>query len=273
MWYKFANSLKLKMGLVLSDVDAATAKSTAESAAPHVISSNDENCTMSYLSAAPNYNQIYADLVASGRNDFVPTSTIIDYMNSLNDPRRKLYFTPIDGVYIGGENGAGNDFYAYSHVADKIQEATFEGMIFDWAQTEFLLAEACERGFNVGGTAESHYNQGIRASINYWGGTSTSADTLLMNPAVAYTSAPGTWKEKIGMQAWLALYNNAFEAWTTYRRLDYPALVAPPDAVSALPIRFTYPINEQTLNGANYDAAAAAIGGDAVDTKLFFDKY
>lgn len=273
MWYKFANSLKLRMAMLISDVDGATAKAAAESAAPHVISSNAENCTMTYLSAAPNYNQIYADLVASGRHDFIPTSTIVDVMNTWNDPRRPLYFTELDGVYVGGENGASNDFTAYSHVADAIQVATFEGMIFDWAETEFLLAEACERGYNVGGTAEEHYNSGIRASISYWGGTSAQADTYLSQPEIAYSTAAGTWKEKIGMQHWLALYNRGFEAWSVYRRLDYPVLEAPADAVSALPIRFTYPINEQTLNGASYDAAATAIGGDAVDTKLFFDKF
>lgn len=273
MWLKFGNSMKLRMGLVLADVDETFAKATALAAAPHCISSNDENARLIYLGASPNTNPLYSDLVASGRHDFVPTSTLVDVMNAWSDPRRSLYFTKIDGVYLGGDNGASNDFTAYSHIADKIQLPTFEGIIFDYAEVEFLLAEAAARNWAVGGTAEDHYNNGIKASIQYWGGSVADANDYLALPEVAYTTATGDWKQKIGMQAWLAFYNRGFEAWTEYRRLDWPQLVAPADALSALPLRFTYPINEQTLNGANYTAASALIGGDAVDTKLFFDKY
>ena len=41
----------------------------------------------------------------------------------------------------------------------------------DYTEAEFLLAEAVERGFSVGGTAEEHYNNAVRSSIVYWGGT------------------------------------------------------------------------------------------------------
>lgn len=273
MWLKFANSMKLRMGMILADVDEPFAKATVLAAAPNCISSNAENARLVYLSASPNTNPLYSDMVASGRHDFIPTSTIVDVMNAWSDPRRPFYFTKLDGAYIGGENGGSNDFTAYSHVADKIQLPTFEGLIFDYAEVEFLLAEAVARTWSVGGTIEDHYNNGIKASIEYWGGSATEANAYLALPEVAYTTAEGNWKQKIGMQAWLALYNRGFEAWTEYRRLDWPQLEAPADAVSALPLRFTYPINEQTLNGANYDAAASAIGGDAVDTKLFFDKF
>jgi hypothetical protein len=55
--------------------------------------------------------------------------------------------------------------------------------------------------------------------------------------------------------------------------LDYPVLLAPETAQTAFPVRFTYPVNEQNVNQINYDKAAAAIGGDKVTTKLFFDKH
>jgi hypothetical protein len=54
--------------------------------------------------------------------------------------------------------------------------------------------------------------------------------------------------------------------------LDYPVLIAPPTADTELPLRLTYPTTEQTLNGVNRSAAATAIGGDVVTTKLFWDK-
>jgi len=50
-------------------------------------------------------------------------------------------------------------------------------------------------------------------------------------------------------------------------------LVPPPAAKSVVPLRYTYPIEEQTLNGSNYNAASTAIGGDIVSIKLFWDKY
>jgi len=271
-WYKFANSLLLRMGLVLSDVDNATAKAAAEAAAPNVINSNDDDALMGYMSSQPNNNPVNENLVNSGRNDFVAANTLVDEMNALNDPRRALYFTPVVDVYIGGIYGASNDFTKFSHVNPTLTEATFPGNLFDLAEVEFLLAEGAARGFSVGGTAAEHYEKGIRASIDFWGGTSEEADAYLAQADVAYATATGTWQEKIGTQKWIALYNRGFESWTAYRMLDFPVLLPPETAESVLPLRLTYPTTEQTLNGANRAAAAAAIGGDNVGTKLFFDK-
>jgi hypothetical protein len=226
------------------------------------------------MSSQPNNNPINENLVLSGRNDFVAANTLVDVMNPLNDPRRPLYFTTVGDPpeFIGGIYGLSNDYAQFSHVAVPITEATFPADLFDLAEVEFLLAEGAERGFNVGGTAEEHYNAAIRASIIFWGGTEAEADAYLADPNVAYSTAPGTWKQKIGIQKWIALYNRGFESWTAYRMLDFPVLIPPPDAESVLPLRLTYPTTEQTLNGANRAAAAAAIGGDAVATKLFWDK-
>ncbi|HMW75563.1 MAG TPA: SusD/RagB family nutrient-binding outer membrane lipoprotein, partial [Saprospiraceae bacterium] len=64
-----------------------------------------------------------------------------------------------------------------------------------------------------------------------------------------------------------------FDAWTEIRRLDYPVLPAPADPVTDFPVRYTYPVQEQNLNTAKWTEAAAAIGGDDVTTKLFWDKF
>ncbi len=271
-WIKFANSLKLRMGMLLSDVDNALAKSTVESAAPNVFTSNEDNAAITYFTAPPNTNPLYIDLVASGRKDFVAANTLVNAMNDLNDPRRPYYFTLKDGVYIGGDYGESNAFGNFSHIADAIQDPTFEGTILDYSEVEFLLAEAVERGFSVGGTAASHYNAGITASILYWGGTESDATTYLAQPEVAYLTAIGDYKQKLGVQSWIALYNRGYAAWLQWRKFDYPQLVAPPDAVSEIPVRYTYPIVEQTLNKSEWSAASAAIGGDNVATKLFWDK-
>jgi hypothetical protein len=98
-------------------------------------------------------------------------------------------------------------------------------------------------------------------------------DTYLNDPAVAYGTAAGNYKQKIGTQKWIALYNRGYEAWTEYRRLDYPVLTVPSTAKSGFPNRLTYPTNEQTLNNASYTEAAGKIGKDDVETKIFWDKF
>lgn len=273
-WKTFANTLKLRLGMMLADVDAATAKKTVEAAAAGAISSNADNTVFHYLAAPPNTNPIWEDLVQSGRKDFVAANTVVDAMKAVSDPRIPLYFTKdAKGLYNGGEYGSSNNYATYSKPADAILRPDFEALLADYAEVEFLLAEAKERNMNVPGTAAEHYEAGIRASIAYWGGSTADADAYLARPEVAYATAAGDWKQKIGMQKWFALYNRGFDAWTEIRRFDTPKLVAPVDAVSDVPVRFTYPVQEQTLNADNYKRGSTAIGGDEVTTKLFWDKF
>jgi len=273
-WFKFANSLKLRLGVTLADAEPARAKTVVESAAPHVFQSNADNAVFNYLETPPNTNPIWTNLVQSNRNDYVPANTLVNAMNTLNDPRRMFYFTKDpNGNYSGGIYGAGNSFGNFSHVGENITEPDFPAVIMDYAEVEFLLAEAAARGMNVGGTVEEHYNNAITASIEYWGGTAADVSAYLAQPSVNYATAPGTWKQKIGTQAWIALYLRGFDAWTSWRRLDYPSLVKPPSAITDIPVRYTYPSNEQNLNQQNYDQAAQAIGGDEVTTNLFWDIY
>ena len=275
-WKLFGNSLKLKLGINLADVDATLAQATVESAySAGVITSNAKNAAFNYVVAAPNYNPIYANLIASGRNDFVPAKPIIDAMNGLGDPRRSAYFTLFGGIYKGGNYGYTNAYSNFSHVSDNIKAPDAPGILFESTEVDFYLAEAAARGYSVGDTAENYYNKAIHDSFEFWGFSSGDADAYLLNPSVAYATAPGTWKDKIGNQAWIAYFNRGFESWTTWRRLDSPALVAPasayPEADGVIPKRLTYPINEQTVNGTNYQAASTAIGGDRLATKVFWD--
>ena len=181
-------------------------------------------------------------------------------------------FTLIGTIYEGGTPGDGNAFDNFSHIGSQLLDPTFESLLIDNSEVEFLLAEAIERGIAVGGTASTHYTNAVTASLNYWNVSSANIATYLAQPQVAYATAAGTWKQKIGEQAYLALYNRGFESWNSYRRLDFPVLTAPVDAaIAEVPKRYTYPAAEQTLNSTNNSAAAAAIGGDLMTTKLFWD--
>ncbi|GGX23271.1 SusD/RagB family nutrient-binding outer membrane lipoprotein [Aquimarina muelleri] len=280
LWKKFAASLKLRMGILLSDVDNTFAKTAVEEAVTTgVFTSSEDNANFKYLSASPNTNPVHLNLVLSGRQDFVAASTIVDMMNTLNDPRRPLYFklVPKTGTYIGGNIGQLSDIDSYSNVSTKVEEATASGVILDYAEVEFLLAEAAARNFAVGGTAKSHYDTAIIESIESWGGTNADAITYLAQPTVDYdtvitnSTASTPWKEAIGNQKWIALFNRGLEAYTSIRFLDFPILTAPENAKTGFPNRYTYPIIEQTLNGTNWTAASTAIGGDLPETKLFWD--
>jgi len=276
-WKKFGNSLLLRMGVRVADVPTLAAKSTAAIKAAvsgGVFTSNADNAELVYSNASPNTNPVWVDLVQSGRSDFVVANTLVDKMNALNDPRRTTYFDENlgTGVFKGGPYGDNNSFSAYTHVSARITDPTNPASLIDYAEVCFYLADAAER--SISGTpanAASFYNQGITASFAYWGTPNVAA--YLLNPAVNYTTATGTWKVKIGTQLWLAMYNRGYEAWTAWRTYDFPGFNLP--AVSDLPVptRYTYPINEQNLNKTNYTAASTAIGGDKQTTKVFWDKF
>ncbi|MBE9582997.1 SusD/RagB family nutrient-binding outer membrane lipoprotein [Mucilaginibacter sp. JRF] len=277
-WIKFANTLKLKLGITIADHDSQLARTTIESAVQAgVFTSNDDNADYLFDSSSPNTNPVWVDLVQSGRQDFVAAKTIIDALKADADPRLSNYFTVNNSTsnqYVGGEMGTTNSFGAFSKAGTKITAPNFPGDILDYSETEFILAEAVERGYSVGGgSAQTHYNNAITASIEYWGGTEAQATVYLAKPTVNYLTATGTYKQKIGLQKWRALYNRGWDAWIENRRLDYPQLPPPANPVSDFPVRMTYPVVEQNVNGNNYATAAAAIGGDEVSTKLFFDKF
>ncbi len=275
-WKKFAASFKLKMGMTLADADPAVSKAAVESAVTTgVFTSNADNAQFNYLSGPPNTNPIWVDLVQSGRKDFVATTTIIDRMAALNDPRSPIYFTTdaTGTAFSGGKPGASNNYSTYSKPGTKITAADFPALLLDYSEVEFFLAEAKERGYAVPGTAADHYNNAVTSSITYWGGSAAQAGPYLLQPSVAYNTASGDYKQKIGIQKYFALYNRGWDEWIEQRRLDQPAIVAPTSAVTAYPVRFTYSIDEQNINTTNYNAASTAIGSDKVTTKLFWDKF
>ena len=108
--------------------------------------------------------------------------------------------------------------------------------------------------------------------MEYWGIDDADIDAYVAQPSVAYATADGDWKQKIGSQEWIALYNRGFDGWTTWRRLDFTGFNVPPGLeASDIPQRLIFPIEEATLNlllacRYRYDG-----GSDDVQTKVFWD--
>lgn len=277
LWRKFANSLKLRLGMRLADSNpSAASTAVSEAFTAGVLTSSDDSAIIMYEDAAPNTNPLYDTFVLSGRGeDYIAGSTSVDYLLSVNDPRLDDFYDQNlgDDTYVGGPIGGNNSYPAYTHIKrDLVEEPTATGAILEYYEVEFFLAEAAERGF-ISEVAESHYDAAITASILSYGGTQAEVDAYLAQPDVAYATAAGNYEQKIGTQKWIALFNRGFEAWTEWRRLDYPNFLVLSDQ-SGLPVptRVFYPTTEPAVNGANYDAAVAKQGGeDDLYGKIFWD--
>jgi hypothetical protein len=179
-------------------------------------------------------------------------------------------------TFVGGPYGSTSPFSQYSHVSQVIQEPTFPGVLMSYDEIQFYLAEASARGWNAGGaTTEQLYNNAIAASFASWSVPTDSLTKYMAEPEVAWTTAQGDWKQKIGTQEWLAFYIRGLEGYTTWRRLDYPVLNIPESITqyNEIPKRYTYPVNEQTLNRESWQAASDKIGGDLLTTPVFWDMF
>ena len=108
----------------------------------------------------------------------------------------------------------------------------------------------------------------VSALLSKSGGSSADADAYMMHPLVAFSST--TAATQIGVQKWIAMYSNAFEAYAAVRMYDLPMATAAL-AGTVTPSRYSYPLDEYSLNTVNVEAAAANYGGDDTFAKVFWD--
>jgi len=278
MWKKVAASLKLRIAMRLADVDAATAQANAEAAINAGLLEAGEALTLQWLGQDPYVNTYYRRFEIDGRTDYAPSKTIIDKMLALNDPRIPAYFTQVDTsgegdfVYWGLQYGLTSNVNvkSYSTFAPVMFEPDYPSVLIAYDEVQFLLAEAAQRGFTTPLTAQEHYEAAITASVEWWTGSDDGVASYLADGDVAWDAA--RWKELLGTQKWIALYNRGNEGYASWRLFDWPVLSPPPDMTQEdIPLRWPYPFNELDLNPDSYNAAATAIGGDDVRTQLFWD--
>lgn len=293
-WKKLANSLRLRYLMRISnkvDVKAAMQAIISDPGTTPIFddaNKNADNGTLTYLTTAPNQFPLYT--ARSGSFDeFRLSKTLGDKLDDFDDPRIQVFSQPTDagGVYAGVPNGlnevdalaynggpnnisrVGNLFYQGSVTPVGIQVA--KGYIMGYPELQFILAEAVKKGMiTTGKSAQQHYEEGIRASFDYFK-TNMPSD-YLSRPGVAYNETDAL--ELIGTQKWIALFFTGLEAWFDWRRTDIPKLVPGRDNVNGdkIPSRFAYPRSEQTLNAASREAAVAAQGADDFNTKVWWDE-
>ena len=270
-WKKAANSLMLRMAVRMIGYDAAAAKSWGEKAiAGGVFTSSADDMRLYYSSAPPHTHPMWETLVQSGRTDYVASATLGDVLNGLADPRRAGFFKNLGGSdsVTGAPHGFQVNYYDYSQPGTALEDPTWSHAAISYVEVEFLMAHAAVAGWTGAGDAATHYEAGVRASIEEWGGSSADADAYMMHPLVAFSST--TAATQIGVQKWIAMYSNAFEAYAAVRMYDLPMQTAAL-AGTVTPNRYSYPLDEYSLNTTNVQAAAANYGGDDTFAKVFWD--
>ncbi len=305
-WVKFANSLRARMAMRMLKNDATKAATELTAAfAAGVMSSNDDNAQLPYPGDGVFDNGWSANFAT--RDDHRISKTLMDIMNANADPRALVFAqptrwdpltdapwtVPANAQRIGLQNGMSNATVApFFNTTSRVGTIFYPGattygtfgtaagkttpaMVMTYAEVEFLRAEAAQRGLGGQTGAAAHYNAGVTASIEQWGGSAGDAATYLAQPGVAYV-AGATGLQQIAVQKWIALFTQGNEAWAEWRRTGFPSTVAMgpsayPDVLT-VPRRWPYPSNEQTVNNASLTAAIAAQGADTYATRMWWDK-
>lgn len=187
--------------------------------------------------------------------------------------------TAVGSPYRGARAGGLN--YSQMNVRTVASPAAPEFYV-TYAQTSLLLAEAAKNGWVPGGdgAAKTYYENGIAADMaiySLYPGTTTISSSevtaYLNDPAVLYNSTDAL--KLINTQYWIVNIRNGTEAFANFRRSGFPALTPNPVTgalgSSGFARRLSYPDAEASANKANYDAAATAIGGDKLTSKVFWD--
>lgn len=281
-WALFANSLQLRLAMRLRDVDAAKSQAEAEEAYNRgVFMSLEDDAQLMYQSAPPNTNPLWEDLVQSRRNDFIASGTFAEILNDLEDPRRAYFFQNLaaNDSIIAPPHGEPSAYTANSQPPASLRNEIFPGELLGYVETLFNLADAAQLGYSVGGSAQQYYEDAITNSMEEWEaysieygvGSELPANAItdyLAKAAVAWDA--GNAEELIGTQKYIAMYNRGFEAYTTWRLYDEPELKQAAGAGTVPPSRFTYPVDEFTLNEVNVRAANEG-GEDDPFFKVFWD--
>ncbi|MFT3947757.1 MAG: SusD/RagB family nutrient-binding outer membrane lipoprotein [Agriterribacter sp.] len=258
-WIKFANTLRLRFAVRISNIDPTRAKTEAEAAyAGGVLTTSPGEDTY-----APK-NLLDQNPISrmSDWNEFRMSATMESVLTGYDDPRKSKYFIPAKntGQYDGLRNGlsesqlgdAMNKADANSHIGPRWTSPLYGGIeaylstpanVMCAAEAWFLRAEGALLGWDMGGTAKELYENGIKNSMLQWGITDeTTINNYINSTAVPvapsdYLNSPAVsnipvkfgadvtmQKEQIATQKWLALFPDGMEAWADYRRGHYNKL-------------------------------------------------
>ncbi len=280
-WKRFAYSMMLRLAMRLSEADAGTAQAwTAKAVAGGVMQSNDDIAFIQHTNGPEGINMNGIGEVldkSNGFGDDCPrlSNTLVDWMTGTGDPRLDIFgVTPVNGGAHNGlpnglddtsiqDNPTGTSTDDFSSFNPTIVQVSSPMFFQTYAETQLLVAEAIKRGW-ADGSAEEHYNNGVRAAMQQWSiyDASLAVDDATVDAYLAANPYADSF-EQIGWQYWAATFLNEYETYANWRRTGYPSLTPtnyPGNATGGqIPSRMVYPESEIGLN-PNLDAALARQG-------------
>ncbi|PSQ94168.1 MAG: SusD/RagB family nutrient-binding outer membrane lipoprotein [Bacteroidetes bacterium QH_2_63_10] len=295
-WQRFANGLKMRIGLRLLSKNASRAEQAITSANGNALQSNADNTYFQFGTSSTHRNDYYENREVSFRDDFDGSARFINAMqqyDAADDPRLDAYFEQTSdtnrpcedgsgeyqGFPFGLEQGDAQNKYSSTKTCEFSRPESWwsggpsgEGdayapmMYYD----EVLLtkAEAAERGI-ISGNPEDLIADAIEASVDFYGDevpgasiSSSSTQTQDYIDAVLSDYNANGFEQVIGEQRWIAFYMNNVQGWATFRRLDFSGWIGSPSGGVAaefgsyVPLRVDYPDSEYSLNEENVTGAA-----------------
>lgn len=303
-WRKFNNSLYLRL---LSRVSGRSEMNTgakmneilSNPGKYPIFTSNSDNATVTFSGNDP-YRSEFANsnegsFTSSGRKltEQLINMTVLTDTNGnqiYEDPRLPIIGKKNPNITVNPNNLWKGTIAGVSEqdqsTADRgsswLNTAVFvrsdaPGTFMDYAEVQFILAEAALKGKISGGeaAAKTYYENAVTASVEKWAEmgqfsevpvTITNADvTTLLTSDLASWDAATNKEELIGNQKYLALFWIGMEAYHEYRRTGYPNLTIGSGAVFndfILPTRFAYPTTTMATNNENAQEALQRMGGD-----------
>ncbi len=284
-WVRFANSLRLRYLMRISNRLSDFSEMQSLAGSGKLMQSNADNALVSYLPAAPNQWPM-ATASLGLYQEHRMTLTVDSVLTLWNDPRISVLYKPTQlSVNAGNPDFKGlmngqnretisekginlNDISLFGAAFRDVPDGV-DAQFMQYAEVQFILAEAAEKGF-ISGDAATYYENGIKASFEYYGVTLPAG--YLDQETVRLDGDQN--QVKIMTQKWLSLINIGHEAWFDIRRTGLPVLTAGPDNLNdgVYPVRYLYPESEQATNSANYKEASGRIGGDNINSKCWWEK-
>lgn len=299
-WRKFGNSLYLRLLLRLSgkaEVSAQCINKIKEIVDIDpgnypIINSNDESAILRWTGVAP----FTSPLLTVREQDFrAPglASFFIDNLVNWNDPRidislgsggiNRWAIATYQGAYGGipsgyspGANPTKKSYFYSTTSTSTLMTEPLAGMILNFAEVKFILAEAVTKGW-INGSAETYYNDGVLNSIKLWLPTWAVPVTTYLTAADMQWQPAATLEEKmerIHLQKYYAMFLMDMQQWFEFRRTGHPVLPLGPGLKNGgvMPARMVYPVYVQSANPTNYTAAVAAQGPDLISTQVWWQK-
>lgn len=306
-WRKVVNSYKLRVLISLSK----RAQDNADLQIPQqfaaivnnptqypLLASNADNWNFVFNSAYNTYPHTPNDANNQRQNIGAP---YLSLTTATQDPRTFVAATPAPAQLAAGKMVSDFSAYVGSSPALGISDLTTRASAGQYSYTNFLryyssvagpepyillgyaeqnfnIAEAINRGWVSGASANTYYQRGINASLDFYGltegqkltignvsgaalGTVTvSRSAFLANAGVVYQGDNATGLEQIINQKYVAFFQNSgYEAFYNWRRTGLPrTFVTTGGGINAsgqIPRRWQYPVDEQTYNADNYQGA------------------